>query len=99
MRTLKSDSRCLRFSSYEPNRVSIPSSGTVMRFIRWTRLLSHSPAKTYDAIIPDYGCVFKCSSVSCRASTGDGAPAIRSTALEVLGNAITSRIDDSHAGG
>src|SRR5258708_15981607 len=33
MRTLKRASRCLRFSSYEPNSVSIPSSGTVMRFI------------------------------------------------------------------
>src|SRR5262249_14084435 len=32
MRTLKRDSRCLRFSSYEPNSVAIPSSGTVMRF-------------------------------------------------------------------
>src|SRR5882757_1473712 len=33
MRTLNSASRCLRFSSYEPNNVSIPSSGTVIRFI------------------------------------------------------------------
>src|SRR6266568_3997246 len=35
MRTLKSDSRCLRFSSYEPNKVSIPSSGTVILRIPW----------------------------------------------------------------
>src|SRR5262245_58342797 len=33
MRTLNSASRCLRFSSYEPNSVSMPSSGTVIRFI------------------------------------------------------------------
>src|SRR5579862_2541048 len=34
-----------------------------------------------------------CSSLSCFASTVDGAPAMRSTACAVLGNAITSRID------
>src|SRR3954454_19487298 len=33
------------------------------------------------------------SSRNCRSSTGDGAPVIRSEAVEVLGNAITSRID------
>src|SRR5471032_267679 len=37
------------------------------------------------------------SSRSCFASTGDGALAIRSTALAVFGKAITSRIDDSPA--
>src|SRR6185312_6387639 len=41
--------------------------------------------------------VFKCSSRNCFGSTVEGDPAMRSTALAVLGNAITSRIDDSPA--
>ena len=39
----------------------------------------------------------RCSSRSCLASTGEGAADIRSTAAAVLGNAITSRIEDSPA--
>src|SRR5262249_1441908 len=57
--TLNSDSRCLRFSSYEPNSVSMPASGTAMlRFIRRrrqpflrSRLLSRYHATTYRRII------------------------------------------------
>ena len=75
MRTLKSDSKCLRFSSYDPNSVSTPSSGTVMRFI-------NSLPGTYTIIHTiRYRCSRKCSSRNCFASTGDGAPAIRSTAV------------------
>src|SRR5215211_8345941 len=38
---------------------------------------------------------FKCNSRSCLRLTVEGAPAIRSTACAVFGNAITSRIDGS----
>src|SRR5690606_23746799 len=41
--------------------------------------------------------VRRCSSFSWRGSTVDGAPAIRSTAAAVFGNAMTSRIDGSPA--
>src|SRR5437867_4236908 len=46
MRTPKSDSRYLRFSSYEPNSVSIPSSGTVMRFIELACVLSSARSRS-----------------------------------------------------